>query len=171
LPDEKEFQEAQARNPHLREYLATPGLEKPDFYVQLDRGLKKLDFPNVMYPVGDPIFIHVLRKKGENETQYIAVEPQMNPTETQMFNQISDDLIKIAHTMDTSDTTEDLSDILVKLMNQLVTVDGKKVDEGGGDQGGFFENLLSNFGGTKKIKVKTRVVSATNQNLDSMIAA
>ena len=122
MPDEKEFQEAQARNPHLREYLATKGLEKPEFYVQLDRSLKDVEFPNIIYPVGDPIFIHILRRPGENEVQYIAVEPQLTPRETELFNKISDQLIRIAHSMDTSDTTEDLSDILVKLMSVVALV-------------------------------------------------
>jgi flagellar protein FlaI len=145
MPDEKEFAEAQARNPHLREYLASKGMEKPDFYVQLDRSLKDLEFPNVMYPVGDPIFIHVLRKHGENETQYVAVEPQLTPHETEMFNKISDELIKIAHTMDTSETTEDLSDILVRLMNDLVNIDGKSVGEG--QKKGPIEGLMSQVSG------------------------
>ncbi|MBD3388455.1 MAG: hypothetical protein GF416_05235 [Candidatus Altiarchaeales archaeon] len=151
MTDEKEFIDAQNRNPHLKEYLQTKGLEKPDFYVQLDRSLKGLDFPNVMYPVGDPIFIHILRRPGENETQYIAVEPQLTPRETEMFNKISDQLIKIAHSMDTSDTTEDLSDILVNLMNQLVTVGGKPV--AADEKKGFFENLKSQMGGGSRINL------------------
>ncbi|MFH0863195.1 MAG: type II/IV secretion system ATPase subunit [Candidatus Altiarchaeota archaeon] len=153
MADDKEFQEAQARNPHLREYLAQKGMDKPNFFVQLDRSLKGDEFPNVMYPVGDPIFIHILRKPGENEVQYIAVEPQMTPRETEMFNKISDQLIKIAHSMDTSDTTEDLSDILVKLMNDLVTVDGKTV-QGTGRKKGFMDNVMGMFGGvTGKINM------------------
>ena len=151
MPDEKEFQEAQARNPHLREYLTTKGLEKPAFYVQLDRSLRDSEFPNVMYPVGDPIFIHILRKHGENETQYIAVEPQLTPRETEIFNKISDQLIKIAHTMDTSETTEDLSDILVRLMNELVTVDGKTIGEG--MKKGLLGGLLSGFSTEGKINM------------------
>jgi len=152
MTDEKEFQEAQARNPHLREYLASKGLEKPDFYVQLDRSLRNLEFPNVMYPVGDPIFIHILRKHGENEVQYIAVEPQLSPRETEMYNKISDQLIKIAHSMDTTDTTEDLSDILVKLMNELVLVDGQTVG-GPGRKKGFFEELTARFSGADRVNM------------------
>ncbi|MFH1055943.1 MAG: type II/IV secretion system ATPase subunit [Candidatus Altiarchaeota archaeon] len=152
MSDEKEFQEAQARNPHLKEYLATKGLEKPEFYVQLDRSLKDNEFPNIMYPVGDPIFIHILRKPGENEIQYIAVEPQMTPRETEMFNKISDQLIKIAHSMDTSDTTEDLSDILVKLMNDLVTIDGREISSTGMKKG-TIESLMVKLSGVKKINL------------------
>jgi len=152
MSDEKDFQEAQARNPHLREYLARKGMEKPQFCIQLDRSLKGEKFPNVMYPVGDPIFIHILRKPGENEMQYIAVEPQMTPHEQEMYNKVSDQLIKIAHTMDTSDTTEDLSDILVKLMNDLVTVDGKTIS-GIGKKKGFIDGIMSRFGGIGKVNM------------------
>ncbi len=151
MPDEKEFQEAQARNPHLREYLQNKSVEKPDFYVQLDRSLKGEEFPNIMYPVGDPIFIHILRRPGENETQYIAVEPQLMPHEQEMFNKISDQLIKIAHTMDTSETTEDLSDILVKLMGDLVEVEGKRLESG--RKKGAIENIMSQLGGGGRIRM------------------
>jgi len=151
MADDREFQEAQARNPHLREYLAQKGIEKPKFYVQLDRSLKSVEYPNVIYPVGDPIFIHIWRKPGENEIQYIAVEPQMTPRETELYNKISDELIKIAHTMDTSDTTEDLSDILVKLLNDLVTVDGKVM--GQEEKKGFVESIVSRFGGGKRVNM------------------
>jgi flagellar protein FlaI len=128
MPDVKEFKEAQARNAHLVEYLKKKGVEEPDFYVQLDRSLRDIEYPNVIYPVGDPIFIHIRRKPGENERQYHAVEPQMTPREQEMFDKIMDELIKLAHTMDSSDTSEDLSDVLVKLMNGLVEVKGKKLE-------------------------------------------
>jgi len=152
MPDDKEFQEAQARNPHLKEYLDNLQYETPEFYVQLDRSLKSVENPNIMYPVGDPIFIHVLRKPRENETQYISVEPHMSPRETELFDKISDELIKIAHTMDTSNTTEDLSDILIKLMNQLIIVDGKTMHEE--EKKGFVESLKEQFEGSgSKIKM------------------
>jgi archaeal flagellar protein FlaI len=152
MADDKEFQEAQERNPHLREYLATKSFDKPKFFVQLDRKLKDEEFPNIIYPVGDPIFIHILRRPGENEVQYIAVEPQMTPRETELFNKISDQLIRIAHTMDTSDTTEDLSDILVKLMNDLVTVDGKVIANFD-QKKSFIESLVARFSQSGRINM------------------
>ncbi|MBU0762813.1 MAG: type II/IV secretion system ATPase subunit [Candidatus Altiarchaeota archaeon] len=151
MGDEKEFEEAMARNPHLREYVNNLDIDRPEFNVQLDRGQKSNEYPNVMYPVGDPIFIHILRRKGENEVQYIAVEPKMTPHETELLNQISDELIKIAHTMDTSQTTEDISDILVKLMNDLVLVEGKPMTEAG--KTSFLQGIMDKFSSGGKISM------------------
>ena len=47
------------RNPHLKEYiqsLASEGIGLPDFHESLGRDLKEDRF-NILYPVGDPIFI------------------------------------------------------------------------------------------------------------------
>ena len=151
MGDNREFEEAMDRNPHLRQYIEALDIERPEFFVQLGRELKSSDYPNIMYPVGDPIFIHILRRAGENEVQYIAVEPKMTPRETDLLNSVSDKLIRIAHTMDTSETTEDIADILVKLMNDIVSVDGKSVSED--KNKGFFENMLGQFGKSDKLEM------------------
>ena len=155
MGDDREFQDAMERNPHLKEYIDSLDYDTPEFFVQLDRSLKKVDYPNVIYPVGDPIFIHILRRKGENEVQYIAVEPKMSPRETEILNDVSDKLITIAHTMDTSDTSEDISEVLVKLMNDIVVVDGKDMSSEG-KQKGRLEKLMAQMGSKDKIKMSLK---------------
>ncbi len=152
MGEDREFDEAIQRNPHLKEYLDALDVKRPEFFIQLDRALKKNDYPNIIYPVGDPIFIHILRKTGENEIQYIAVEPKMSPRETELLNEVSDRLIRVAHTMDTTDTTEDISDFLVKLMNDLVSVDGRDMSDKGKGKSKL-EKLMAHFGTKDKIKM------------------
>ncbi len=159
MADDKEFEEAMARNPHLREYVNSLDVGRPEFHVQLERTMKTTDYPNIMYPVGDPIFIHIVRRKGENEIQYHAVEPKMTPHEMELLNKVSDSLIKIAHTMDTSETTEDISDILIKLMNDIVLVDGKAMTDTGKES--LVGGLMARFS-------KTETISMTRDQYDKV---
>lgn len=124
--DAREFEEAKARNPHLRRYLEKKEVDNPEFYIQLDRGMRDLDFPNLIYPVGDPLFIHIVRKHGEDEARYIPIEPKMTPDEEEKFNHVSDELIKIAHNAEVADRNKELSDLLIELLDQLVDVKGDK---------------------------------------------
>ena len=59
--------EAMSKFPHLRRYVnsivKTMGM--PDYYVELDKSLGKLDSPNIIYGVNDPMFIHIYKEKGK----------------------------------------------------------------------------------------------------------
>ena len=69
------------QHPHLLDYLVNNFDEEigiPMYIEKLDRKHKKLQNPNVLYPAGGPVFIHVYPgKKGRNI--YSPVEPALNP--------------------------------------------------------------------------------------------
>ena len=58
-----DFQEALRRYPHLREYVQRISAElgMPEWKVELTRDLREIKYPNIIYPVGDPIFIHIYK--------------------------------------------------------------------------------------------------------------
>jgi archaeal flagellar protein FlaI len=71
------LEEARKRNPHLDLYLRKwqdAGNEPPDWHPTLSRDLKGVKDLNLIYPVGDPIFIHVVNQGGPF-ARYFAVEP------------------------------------------------------------------------------------------------
>ncbi|RLE51611.1 MAG: flagellar protein FlaI [Candidatus Methanomethylicota archaeon] len=73
------FQLAMRRNPHLKAYIDTllkSGFSTPTFYDQLSDDLKKQKIVNVIYPIGDPLFVHVYTPtKGTGYKKYVVVEP------------------------------------------------------------------------------------------------
>ncbi|MBD3261216.1 MAG: hypothetical protein GF334_05955, partial [Candidatus Altiarchaeales archaeon] len=151
--DEKEFQEAIARNKHLKAYLDRKDIERPEFHIQLDRNMKDMEYPNLIYPVGDPIFIHVWRKPGEDNARYIPIEPKLSEREQEIFDELSEQLIKLAHAADVSDRSKELADLLTELMNQLVSVKGVHLKQtAAAEKKGFLENLMSSLQ-SKKIKM------------------
>ena len=85
------FDIAMSRNPHLAEYvkkIQAELKEKPEFYEQLSRDMKDLDWVNVIYPVGDPIFIHVYGRRAERK--YRVIQPELTDKEKIKFNKIKE---------------------------------------------------------------------------------
>ena len=69
-----------AKYPHLRDYLAElqrKGMRPPTFAVQLSREMRDLEEVNVLYPIGDPYFVHVYSVRGEKWRRYVVVQPRM----------------------------------------------------------------------------------------------
>ena len=65
-------------NPHLLRYLDSwirAGRQPPEYLEQLSRDLRYRKRINVVYPVGDPIFIHVYSRRPDQRPMYVAIQP------------------------------------------------------------------------------------------------
>jgi len=93
-----DLEEAMRNNPHLREHFEAYRLKMgrvPEFMPTLSRDLKDSPKRDYIYPVGDPIFIHVY--KTEEGTVYHAIEPRLTSAEeAAKYNQIQDRILEIA---------------------------------------------------------------------------
>ncbi len=119
------FTEAQAKFAHLREYVQkvskTEGV--PEFMTTLSRDLKKVNSPNIIYPVGDPIFIHLSRGGDVSENiKYKVIMPELSKDEKEHYDAIIDRIIEIAHTAKIPTTLEELQEVLVGLYNDVVHI-------------------------------------------------
>jgi len=134
-PITKNFDDALRKFPHFSKYIRriTREMGEPEFFLRLERNMKQLEFPNIIYPVGDPIFIHVYRKKGE-PTIYHVIEPEMDDKLKKLNEKILDKMVAIAHKYPVPDKIEDMEPVLTKLYDEVVIVDEK----------GKASNLLSN---------------------------
>ncbi|NOZ58273.1 MAG: type II/IV secretion system ATPase subunit [Euryarchaeota archaeon] len=96
MEDAKAYARALERNPHLREYIqefVSRGNPKPEFHVSLSRDMRDMEEVNLIYPVGDPIFVHILR--NPKEARYIAIEPVFTPSLREKYYQILDRMLEI----------------------------------------------------------------------------
>lgn len=85
------LEDALARNPHLQTYiedLQQAGLPPPSFHPALSRELRNAATVSHLYPVGDPIFIHVLREPGRLLPAYVAIEPRLDPAEERLYAEL-----------------------------------------------------------------------------------
>lgn len=98
-----ELDTALEKNPHLREYLERISGEgvAPSFVPSLSEDMAYLKRVNIVYPVGDPIFIHIL-STSEGGREYRVVEPSLNKEEYSRLDRIKERILELAptHTTD-----------------------------------------------------------------------
>ncbi|MCA9486196.1 type II/IV secretion system ATPase subunit [Candidatus Woesearchaeota archaeon] len=119
----EDINEAMNRFRHLREYVNEISRKEgmPEFKVQLDRSLRNLENPNIIYPVGDPIFIHLSKGAGDN-VKYKVIIPQLTSEEKDSYDAILDRIIEVAHTAKVPNSQEELRDVLISLYNEVITI-------------------------------------------------
>jgi len=121
-----DLKEVTAKNPHLARYLEKFRKEtgtEPDFHVTLGRNLKDLPKINVLYPVGDPIFIHIYDDENKKR-KYVAIEPKMTAEEKVKYKKIKDAVLRLAPYEAAGSANDDLRETLRRLITKAVTLEG-----------------------------------------------
>lgn len=118
----EDFEEAQAKYPHLKRYVDKVASEQgiPEFMVQLDRSLRSSKNPNIIYPVGDPIFIHI--NKSDSAIKYHVILPELSDIEKETYDAILDRIIEVAHTAKVPNSQDELRDVLISLYNEVIRI-------------------------------------------------
>ena len=126
-----ELTEACENNPHLQQYLDNLEDQRkplPEFVAQLSRSMSDLDYPNVIYPVGDPIFIHILGDAEKGETEYISIEPELSGPELEKYDNIMNSILEKAPQEPVPETEEELEKMIIKLLDESIEKKDKSVD-------------------------------------------
>lgn len=74
----KPVQEVVQKNPHLLEYMEMLPIDDygmPKFHEKLDRSMGSNTNPNLIYPVKDGVFTHILYDRGDGRNTYVPIEP------------------------------------------------------------------------------------------------
>ena len=80
----------------------------PEYYTELDRGLGDIKDPNLIYPIGDGLYVHIYPDLKDSRNYYIAIEPGMF--------------------FDSGGPMEDLENLLVDYVDELDDLDGAQKD-------------------------------------------
>jgi len=129
------FEEAMERNPHLKEYVQnfTKKYGKmPKFEERLSRDMAEIKYPNIIYPVGDPIFIHIYGDV-KRETTYIAIEPKLDEMEEKKYRRILKSILEKAPSKPVPKDEVELRNIITELLMESVEISSrewKEEDEG-----------------------------------------
>ncbi|MCB9358840.1 type II/IV secretion system ATPase subunit [Candidatus Woesearchaeota archaeon] len=121
--------EARKRFPHLEKYyqkLAADKIPTPEFYPALGRDMKNIKDPNLIYPVGDPIFIHIRREIGK-PTEYNVIEPTMDDSEKKIYEKVMERLVHLVYK---GNIPEDLGSMQKIFKDLLATIITYKDDTG-----------------------------------------
>jgi flagellar protein FlaI len=116
------FNEAQAKFKHLRAYVnkVSEKIGVPEFVPALNRDMRSLENPNIIYPVGDPIFIHLTKR--DSAVTYTVIMPELTEDEKHFYDTILDRIIEIAHTAAIPQTQDELRDVLIALYNEVIKI-------------------------------------------------
>ncbi len=115
-----DLEQAMEKNPHMREYIESfmgSGGVKPSFHGGLTEDMASLKRVNMIYPVGDPIFIHVF--DDEVGRQYQVVQPRLTDDEEEKLIIVRDQILELAPMNSTMDVTVDLEDRIEKLFKKV----------------------------------------------------
>ncbi len=117
------LQTAVQRNPHLAEYLSTYRFETqrtPNFVPVPDNSLKDMASLDIIYPVGDPIFIHVYQDNGARI--YRPIEPNLTEEEQTFMDQVLRIILNFAANYPPPESEEVLDRNLEEIYNKITSI-------------------------------------------------
>ncbi|QSG07038.1 type II/IV secretion system ATPase subunit [Halapricum desulfuricans] len=90
-----ELRQYAANRPHLRDHLKKFKQITGEFpmFVEEASGELETDRPNILYPVGGPIFTHIYGDIGQ-DMKYYAIEPELSDEEQVVFNKVRNRLLQ-----------------------------------------------------------------------------
>jgi flagellar protein FlaI len=118
-----EFEMAMQRNPHLKEYIDKFRKETnttPEFMTKLSGDLPA--FPNILLPVGDPVFIHLYGTEKLAKVDYIAIEPPLTPGEREKLDEVKNLILEKAPNEPVPASETELREQIAKLLGESVVI-------------------------------------------------
>ena len=88
---------------HLQSYLHAVPVDKvgpPEYYESLNRSMGDMENPNLIYPVGNGIYIHIYPDPNDARDYYIPVEPGMTEDLALIMEQVEIRLVDYVHELD-----------------------------------------------------------------------
>lgn len=132
-----DFAKAQQKYPHLKRFVdkTTKELGKPSWHAELPKDADEPEKINLIYPVGDPIFIHIKKTPDDTKTYYNVVEPKFTEEEQKIYDEVIDKLVDLAYKEPVPDDITKTTPILKKLLREATTV--------GVQSGGTIQKLIN----------------------------
>ena len=132
----KELLERAETSPHLMDYLhmvpmALVGV--PDYYPEISRKLGDLEHPNLIYPVGDDMFVHIFPDIEDPRNYYLAIEPPVGLDIEEVLHEVERRLLDYVDILALAQTEEERAQALCEVVEQCCTVKGES-HSGNGDK-------------------------------------
>ncbi len=115
-------------NLHLLQYLHMLPVKEigvPEYHEKLDRSMKGMKDPNLLYPVGGKTFIHILANHEDIRDHYIPVEPSLpmeNSGTAKLLDDVEDRIADYVDDLEGIDDAEKRLEAILKIVDKVVTV-------------------------------------------------
>jgi flagellar protein FlaI len=127
-----ELRQVASRRPHLMDHLKKfkqiTG-EFPKFIEAADEEYES-HRPNVLYPVGGPIFCHIYGDVGQ-DMKYYAIEPELADEEKAVFENVRDRLLERSVNKPAPTSETEYDDRIEELLQETTTIKSGASDESG----------------------------------------
>lgn len=118
-----ELRKAAMRRPHLREHLKEFKQITGEFPLFIEEPKDEYESarPNVLYPVGGPIYCHVYGDLGQ-ETKYYAIEPEMSGPQATVLHQVKNKLLAASGGHTAPDSEAEYDDLIEELLEDVTHI-------------------------------------------------
>ncbi len=124
-----DFQEVCKNNLHLLQYLNMLPLDKmelPKYYEKITLKMLGMKDPNVIYPTGDGLFVHIMPNTEDIRDYYIPIEPSIIDGQENILEEIEMRLAdKVEELTDIVDSSNRLN-IIMKIVDKVVYISDNK---------------------------------------------
>ncbi len=126
--------------PHLMEYLhkvPVADVGVPEYFPQVDRKMGDIEDPNLIYPVGGGVYVHIFPDRADVRNYYIPIEPHAEGIE-ELLDEIEIRMLDYVDELAEAEADEDRLRVLKLAIdeNTAVVSDGGMAKRGGGGANG-----------------------------------
>ena len=116
------LQEESKDKAFLLEYLHSMPIDEigiPQFVPALERSMGDMKNPNLIYPIKDGLYIHVMPDESDIRDYYIAIEPGMMLDLEDLMEEVEERLVDYVDELDDTDADNqiDRSKVLASILN------------------------------------------------------
>ncbi len=113
-------------SPHLLEYLHFFPVDEfgiPLFFEELKRDLKSVKEPNLIYPAGHDVFVHIFNDPNDVRNYYIPIEPSFLHSVKNFMPPVEHRLIDLLDALEKDPITEDERiEVLKNLLSRIIYI-------------------------------------------------
>ncbi|AFK18940.1 hypothetical protein E6P09_09145 [Haloferax mediterranei ATCC 33500] len=111
--------------PHLRDHLKRFRQITGEFPMLVDEpGDYESRRPNIIYPLGGPVFCQIYGNFGET-TKYYTIEPEMDDEELEVFGRVKDKLLERSVSKPAPEESADYEERIEELLAEIVHIEGE----------------------------------------------
>jgi len=121
----EKLKEAMRRNPHLTRYIddwVKNGKESPAYVEQLSRDMRGVTRPNLIYPVGDPVFIHIYFEREGERLKYHPIEPAIPAQAADILEKVEEGIGLLIDEKYDYETIEEKQKLLLDLLDKVMEI-------------------------------------------------
>jgi flagellar protein FlaI len=114
--------------PHLMRYMHTMPIDEfgaPKYVPALERSMGGDEQPNLIYPVGNGVFAHILFDARDARNWYVPIEPVILSNYDLLMEIVEELLVEAVHKFTQPTTPEEQREVLLAALEQVVTIKGQ----------------------------------------------